>query len=825
MQHAHALATSWRRFRVSVATRAARLSLVALATTASMSSTARVAPIALVGSLASSATAASPWQRPDPGRDGAPTRPGEPTSIGATTTPVAEIARIPLRVVDGRLVVGCQLAAKKRIACNLFVDFDAPVGLLLHNKAADGIEAEEEDGRPNPITIYLPDVNVNVYQREVGDEKLYDDFTKWWSKELGENAVVGTIGARILSRYHVTFDLPNGFLELSAPHARVPELPPAGPGSFLAPLTVVNELVWLKVGFGDHRGGALAIATSRHDTVVDRDLCDELERPAGDVGPVRMGDVDLATFVAFRPEDVRHVHPDGVFGATGLNLLSYFRVEIDRVNGFARFTQARPAEFPVADLEYFRARAEGSPEALEIWLDAHPTERLAAEASKRLLDKLVRAGSDGARVRKAMERIAKTTPEDLQATGALALVQAMLAAGKPEYALTAGALGLDGARKDRYPDAVHKLHARMGDVLLEKGERHEAWKHLLSAAFGMPDDGPLNLSLARYYEAESRYTRAFSRYLVALLSPDSGSEAIEGLQRVVDRVPDAEAFSVDSVERLIAGKVQGFGVAARFEPREGRTYTRTVLSELYTCAHSKGEIGVTLARDGLRDFFPRDRLVLVTYHVPSPEMDPLVNPLSLRQWEDFAESEEAAHRFDDVEPAPPAGLVKHKEQIFEMSKKITLDRLDEDSEHEIAITASVDARGIRGHVTVKGPAAEDDLVQILLVERGALFPGKSKVVIHHDVARASLTRDLAGAAYEPKDGSMTIDFDRAWADIQAENDAFLTRREAEGGARMPRFSTRVDPRQARVVAIVRVRENGRVLQCAQLDPELPEDMR
>jgi hypothetical protein len=294
---------------------------------------------------------------------------------------------------------------------------------------------------------------------------------------------------------------------------------------------------------------------------------------------------------------------------------------------------------------------------------------------------------------------------------------------------------------------------------------------------------------------------------------------------VHDKVPDAESFSVDSVERLIAGKVQGFGVASRFEPVEGRTYTRTVLSELYTCAHAKGEIGVTLARDGLRDFFPPDRLVLVTYHVPSPEMDPLVNRLSLHQWEEFAESEEAAHRFDDVEPAPPAGLVKHKEQIFDIAKKIALGRLDEDSEHVIEISAAADGKGIRGSVLVRGPAAEDDWVQILLVERGVLYPGKSKVVIHHNVARAALTKSVEGETYEPKDGSMTIAFDRTWADVQSDNEAFLTEREAQGGARMPRFSSRVDPRQARVVVIVRAKDNGRVLQCAQLDPVLPEDLR
>lgn len=755
-------------------------------------------------------------------------RPEAPRTGPSDVAPTAEIARVPVTVVQGRLVVACQLGAKKRIACNLFVDLDGPYGLLLHNKAADGIVAENDDGTPNAITIYLPDVNLTVARREVGDEKTYDDFTKWWSKELGENAVVGSIGAKLLARHHLTLDLPAGFLEISAPHAREPEssVPTSSPaGTFVAPATIVNDLVWVKVGYGAQRSAALGLATSRHDTWIDADLCDEAGHPAGDVGPARLGPFDLATFVAFRPEEVRHTHPDGVFGLTGVNLLASFRVEIDRVNGRVTWTQAREARFPTADLEYFRARVDGRAEALEAWLAAHPDERLAGEASERLLAQLVREGGDAARVKSAMERRQHAAPEDLQATCALDLVRAMLSAGRPDLALVAGELGVAGGRKDRYPDAIHKIHARMGDVLLDAGRREEAWKHLLSAAFGLPEDGPLNLSLARYYEAEGRFSRAFSRYLVALLSADSGPQAIEGLQRVQDKVPDAEAFSVDSIERLIAGRVQNFGVASRYEPKEGRESTRAVLAELYTNAHSRGEIGVTLARDGLRDFFLPENLVLVTYHVPEPEVDPLVNRLSLAQWSRYGEEAEAAHWIDGVVEAPPAGLVRHKDEIFERTKGAVISRLDEETPYTITIGATIDRDGLRGQAEVRGPEAQDAVVQVLLVERGVLFPGKSKVVVHHHVARAALTASPAGEPFAPKDGVALVPFERTWTSLADDAEAFLTEREARGGAKVPRFSTRIDPRQARVVVILRERDGGAVLQCAQLDPTLPEDMR
>lgn len=749
--------------------------------------------------------------------------------VALTTVSLAaqapDVARIPIHVVNGRLVVACQIAAQKRIAANLFVDYDAPCGLVLHTQAARGIEVQNEKGSLNAITVYLPDINIEVGEHERGVDKQYDEFTKWWSKELGENAVVGTLGAKVLANYHATFDLAAGFLELSAPHAAVSEAPEPRAGSFTVPITIFGDKAWVKVGFGDKQSGALALATSTFDTWIDGGVCRKLGKPAGDVGPVRLADVDLANFVAFRPDDEKSEHPDGAFGRTGLNLLASFRVEIDRVNHFARFTATRPASFPIADAEYFKTCVDGTPEALEHWLERFPSERFSHEAALALLDLLVNSNADEERSKRALALVEKTTPEDLQATSALSLMDALTASNKTSLVLAAGALGLDGGRKDRYPDAVHKIHARMGDVLLASGDRHEAWKHLLSAAFGLPEDGPLNLSLARYYEDEGRYTRAFSRYLQALLSPDSGSLAIEGLIRVQAKLPEPEAFSVDAIERLVEGKIQSFGTAARFEPTEGRTYNRAVLSELYTNAHAEGEIGVLLARDGLRDFFPPERLVLVTYHVPDPDLDPLVNPLSHFMWEKYAHSAENAQRFDQRIEGPSQGLVRHKEKIFEDTKKLVTTRLARESEHTLVVTAEVTHAGIHGRVVVNGAAAEDDLVQILLVERGVLFPGKSKVLIHRNVARAALTPALEGLAFAPVQGAMQIDFDRSWGSIERENTDFLEHEEAQGGSPVPRFPVHIDPRQARIVAILRTRETGSVLQAAQFDPVLPEDMK
>ena len=105
----------------------------------------------------------------------------------------------------------------------------------------------------------------------------------------------------------------------------------------------------------------------------------------------------------------------------------------------------------------------------------------------------------------------------------------------------AGELGIEGGRTDRYPNSVHQLHATLGEILLDQDEDKRAWRHLLSAAFGVPDDGPVNLNLGRFYEKQERYNRALSRYVQAVIKVETGEQALEGLERVQRKMGDTAA--------------------------------------------------------------------------------------------------------------------------------------------------------------------------------------------------------------------------------------------------------------------------------------------
>jgi len=727
-------------------------------------------------------------------------------------------ARIPVRVVAGKLVISCDLSTRfRRIPGNLFVEYENPCGLQLHNQAAMGIRAENRNGTTNTITMHLPDLNVKVERREHGPEKVYEDFTKFHSPELGETTLFGTIGAEILKRYHMVLDLKAGFMTLSPPAAQSEDAAEEVEGVTTLPVTLTNDLVWLPVQYEDGDPCAMALGTATYDTLVDRDICIERGRPTGEIGELSFGDIDLSRYVAFRAEEMAYAHKDGVVGVTGINLLAHFRVEIDRVNRVVKWTETSPAAFPEDDLAFFRARAMDDGAALEAFLTKHPEVRLSREAAHLLIDLRLDDDSGAEAFTRAVTWVNDTHEKDLRATAMLELMEKLTEAGRPELATIAGKLGVESGRDDRYPNAVHKIHSGLGAIFLKAGNAKEAFRHLLSAAFGMNEDGMVNLNLGRYYESQKRYKRAYSRYVQAVIVPESGQEAFEGLKRLQKHMHGEERFSVDLVERMIGGKVLSFGAATKFKPTETNSSNRVVLAEFFTNAHFRFAIGGALGNEGILSHFPREKLAVLCYHLPAPQVDPLVNELAVYTARERKAPGPYVHYINGTVQGPGAGRTDQKEQIYNIVRRMVLKELPKKSAYSLKVDAKVVGDKLSGSVTVTGYAWTGHTVHIILAERGVLFPGKSKTVIHRMLARGALTDSLDGVHYQPVDEKMKIDFSRSLKDISKKNDQYLTDLETQGAGAVQRMAIDIDPHQTTIVAYIKS-WMGEVLQAVQVDP-------
>ncbi|MEZ5980627.1 MAG: hypothetical protein R3F34_20790 [Planctomycetota bacterium] len=750
-----------------------------------------------------------------------------PTNAGPTESTAGSYGRIRVKVVGGKLVAACDLATNvRRVPANLFIDFDRACSLEIHNgfSSPQGLAIETVQP-PRDVHVIFPDFEIVHQGREHGDEDFLNDFTKYHSHEIGENAVVGTIGSKILNKYRVVFDLGAGTIELlepSAPGSAAPRTAATGADDFDVPITLDNDFVWCPVRLPDDLTGVVALSTSRYDSLIDEVVADQFDRPAGDVDSMMLGPLDVTKVVALRPEPSTLAHPDGAVGTLGIGFLMNHRVEVDRVNRFVRVQRTRPYAFPEADQAYFRARVLEDGDATEAYLDAYPDSRLREEAAKLLVDQRLEEFADDEAVGRALHHYCQAYPEDLRATASLDLMKAMLADGSRDAAILAGEAGLEWSRKDRYPEAPHQIRSRLGQVLYERGDLDRAWKHLLSAAFGVPDDGMVNLYLGRIYEDRGWYERAQSRFVQAVIVPESGPQALEGLERVSKHLGDTGGLSVDTIDRLIAGKVYGFGSATRYEPDPAVKPNRRVLFEYFTSADLdyRAALGGALAFEGVSSHFDREYVVPITYVGEVPKLSPLSNRIAgvtaRRRGVDFA------FVADGIAAVRSTGRQRDAEALFNNARRTIEEELSQFVDHAIECDAEYRGGRLVGSVHCDGPADEDIDLMVLLVERGVLFPGASTVVIHRNVVRALLTDRTNGVGWGEED-VLDTSFDVALADLVQENRDWLAEQVADGAAPIPDIGVRMDPRQLSIVSYLVDRSNGEVLQALETRVRIPEE--
>ncbi|MFT4511384.1 MAG: hypothetical protein ACI91B_000063 [Planctomycetota bacterium] len=738
-------------------------------------------------------------------------------------------ARIPVRVLGGRLVARCQLSSPTSSApVNLWLAYDKPCGLELHNKVAAGLAVEQPDGTMLPITIELPGLDIEVDMREHGDEQGMEDFTKRYAPQMEEISVAGTIGGKILSQYEVTYDLARGQVRLK-PAVDREGARPDGPEKHYVPGSVAGDIAWMPAKLANGQVRMLGIGSSRYDAIVDEDFCFEVDQPGGQIGSVEVAGYDLSKIVAWRPESYDHVHRDGALATLGLGFLQTFRVHIDTKNGWIGLTRVRELPFPAEEAAFFVARAEEEVAPLAGWIKQHGESRLAGEAASMLLQMQVDEGADAKDVEPALRWMHETRPADMKATEALATVDMLVQSRRPDLAVMAGRFGIDGGRKDRYPEATHRLHVRLGELLLEMKDERGAWEHLMSAAFGLTDAfgsadrAKVNLLLGRVYELQGKHRRAMSRYVQAVISPEFGPQAVplmEGLQSKMG----GEPFSYELVDRLISGKVRSMTAPTRFVASGKNDNNRCVLVEHITNPHlgqKQGERwrafteGGAMVFEALQSHFPVDRVTMLSYHVDAPQPVALMNEVSMAMADSVGKK--PVFLVNGREAGPGACRYPDADSVYQDVRDVTLQGLRRKSPFTMTISARLEEGVVRGTLQVKGPTRSGRNVELILAEKGAIYPGLGATVVHRMVARAALTERVRGIKWQPTNGVMEIPFARALNDIEAANITFLDDYEKQGGSPASRLSTRLAKDQLVVVAVLREPGTRIVEQSVQCD--------
>lgn len=728
--------------------------------------------------------------------------------------------RVATRIIADRLMVRCELSsARKRIPIHLTVETDNPIGLQLHGRVFQGLEIQAGD----IVTMHLPGFKIpNIEPAGMPDARveMFNDITKYWAADLGEIPCGGSIGYELLKNYHVVFDLPHDELWIAPPAEKSANLPDDPDGQYFF-LTEKDGVAWFPATAPEKHQGMFLLATSTYDTVIESTVARKLGKPAGDIGPVFANRIDFAPYVAFRPGSVPLSYPSKTFGATGINLFRHFRVDLDLSNMRVRFEPRMAPKFPTEDFEFFQALASDKAEPIDAWLTKYPSVRLSREGAELLLTRRIDEGAEPPEaVEKAVDLVLQTTFEGRRTTKAIDLMDKFEEFQFTRFVKYAAKKGLEFGRNDSDPNAVHKIHGRVGEMLMEEGEDDEAWRHLLSAAFGLKEDGPINLNLGLLYEKKGKLARAFSRYVQAVIKRESADKALEGLNRVQKKLGGTDKITIDAIERLIEGKVPGYRAASKFKPTAKTFAGRTCLAMLFTSSEIRERCAPDLAFDAVASFFPPENVAVIVYHLPMGGIDGLSSPIAAEAAQLFGVGGPTAI-FNGQNAVPGTAQEPQKTEFYEEYKKRILEELKRPTDYQMDLSAKVIGEDVVGEFKVIGPERTDLHLDILVVEKGVLNPSKSTIVVHHNVVRGSVFADGTPKVAPSADGQ-TIAFKRSIPALTDELGGHLDELESQSGASLILEPTKIDARMLMVVAFITA-PDGEVLQAIQVDVTPPEE--
>ncbi|HOA74054.1 MAG TPA: hypothetical protein PL151_04810 [Phycisphaerae bacterium] len=746
---------------------------------------------------------------------------------------------IPFKLIAGRpCAYGTLHGPNKAIPANIVIDLGIRGSLLVHKNTAKLLQLDPD----HPAELRFGDVVLSGLQVFSVDGRDLEELSKNHAEELGEVPAVAVLGLPALSHYILRMEIGEGRLELLAPGEAMPVEPVEGKAVTL-PYEEERYGVWLKAFAGEDFQLRVRFMTSQLDTSIDAITADLAGSAGGAIDELLLGGINIARFVAFRPEDFSGMpepRPDLVLGT---NLLSSFRLTVNPTARQLTFEQIREPQFPAHERACFMAWASGEASAIEAYLDAHPDSRLGPESSQRLLKlRLEEEPVDPQAVVRAMRWRARTTAENRRAAGMVALADQLIAAGQWDLAEQALEIGAESVHADLNAVAGFQLSARRGLIAMNRNDLVQARKHLLSAAFGAPRDPTINLWLGQLYERTGRPLRAWSRYLQAALSQQAPPEAMQALDRL-NRDPEFRAtFTMADAEQLLEGRMVEFHPAERFLENDPDAQCPLRLVELFASADGGMTAAPELAFQGLFEYLESTPVVFIQYHLNSPMPDPLATRASLARSRYYQTTTAPAAFFDGQGPVTAEGSDRDAARVYaEYLEAAGLSgaanskpggastRNSADAAQSLpagAVGWTISGRAtlhgdeLKGTLVVEGPADRSSVrVHAVLCEKIVMLPGSNGLMLHKHVARALLSPEQ-GFALAP-DTPARVDLAASFEAIAKDIEQDLADAEKSFDIRFNLRPTYVDRSALVVAAFVQDSNTRRVLAACALPVESP----
>ncbi len=279
----------------------------------------------------------------------------------------------------------------------------------------------------------------------------------------------------------------------------------------------------------------------------------------------------------------------------------------------------------LGEQRYFQALVDEDPDAIEDYIEHNPSSRVISEAIEKLIEMYLNASvADKEAITRACDRLIRhRSPKDA-AEKLIGFADWLFEQQRYEDDVIAVLLEQAKACSMKSTDALmlgYEAMGRLGRYAMLKKDWTQARLHLLSALFGQPANPSFNYWMGQYYEANSQWERAWSRYLKAALSNNPHPDAVPAIGKLNNNPAFRQAFSMQDAQDFLDGYVPVFNPADIPEPLQ----KQTLLIEAFTCGDDKASAPLELALQALEGV---ENVMIANYHLGIPSPEPLENAAS-----------------------------------------------------------------------------------------------------------------------------------------------------------------------------------------------------
>ncbi len=270
-------------------------------------------------------------------------------------------------------------------------------------------------------------------------------------------------------------------------------------------------------------------------------------------------------------------------------------------------------------------------------------------------------------------------------------------------------------------------------VLAAENKSNEAIKEFSSVEnLADPWDGDFWYSFAKTYQKIGDNKKA-----LALLISGSVAFPSEKVTNALKELESQEGISNADVQKLIEKKRNDL---ASFDPGHfsKKTQGKVVLAELFTGAECPPCAGADAAFDALSEYFPRNDVAILEYHLHIPAPDPMTNPDTFARYKfyggNFGTPTVILEGKEKITGGGPKYVASNRFNIY----KYSIDKyLKEKPEIKFTGTAVQSGNEVKVNLLLKKEKELDKnfSLHIALVEKSIHFEGSNGVTKHIFVVR------------------------------------------------------------------------------------------